>query len=235
MFEIKRGIEKYPAKVLLYGTGGIGKTTLAAGLEKNLILDLEGGANTTDCARVTSVKKESELWEFVKWFAKQDEFKTLTIDTWTRIEKMLTDNILEDRKWPNLEAAGYGKGYEILKSSVQKYLSALDFLTSSGKNIVTVAHVRIKSFSDPTLEAYDRFEPDISKASLPLFISQMDAVFFYRWRTFVRESGNRNIGKGTGERELYTVERPAYIAKNRYNMEPVYQSPTPEVFTNVLI
>ena len=133
MFEVKRGIDKRPAKVLLYGTGGIGKTTFASTIPNSLILDLEQGANNIDCARVV-VTEADELRESFIWFAKQTEFKTLVIDSWTTAERIITNSLLKEHGWPNLEKPGFGKGYEILKSELQKkILKSLRLPNSSRK------------------------------------------------------------------------------------------------------
>lgn len=236
MFEILKGNYKRPAKILLYGTEGIGKTTFACKIPDAIVFDLEKGTSGIDCSRI-ELANIDKFWEAIKWIAKEPEYKTIIIDSWTKVEKYLIDKLLKENNWDTLEKPGYGKGYEVLKHQVQKYLVALDFLVANGKNVVTIAHVRIKPFADPLAESYDRYEPDIQKASLSLFVSQMDAVLFYRWKTFVKETekGNRNIAKSNGEREMFTQERAAFIAKNRYNFEPSYINPTQEILKDVII
>ena len=50
-----------------------------------------------------------------------------------------------------------------------------------------------------------------------------DAVLFANYKTIVKKADvgfNKEVSRGisTGERLLFTSERPAYMAKNRYNL-----------------
>jgi hypothetical protein len=81
-------------------------------------------------------------------------------------------------------------------------------------------------------ESYDRFEPDFHKEASTLITSAVDAILFLRQRTIVKESEDekRKIGVGSG-RELHTSETPAFIAGNRFGMDPIYIDPDENVWS----
>lgn len=228
-FEISSGVIKTPQKVYLYGTPGVGKTQLCSHIPNALVLDLEKGSLNFDVKRILNVTTFDEFRKFIAWFTKE-KYETLVIDSFTKIEQMITNYVLETNGWPNLEKPGYGKGYEVLKQEFMRFISACNFLVENGKNVVIVGHSTVKPFMDPMGEQYDRFQPDCQKQILPILISQMDSLFFYSWRKIIveAEKGDRHIAKGSGDREIFTVERPAFIAKSRQQMEVSYLNPNKE-------
>jgi len=51
----------------------------------------------------------------------------------------------------------------------------------------------------------------------------MDAVIFGKFETYLKEKAqdkNKKRALGTGRRVLHTQEQPAFIAKNRFGLEP---------------
>lgn len=227
--QFTRGVIKVPQKVLLYGTPGIGKTHFCSLIENGVFVDLEKGTNNFDVLRAPPMKTTAELFEFIKAFA-SEAYTTLIIDSLTALERIFVKDLLDRKGWDNLEKPGYGKGYEELKQDFIRFINAMDFLIARGKNVVLIGHSRIRTFQDPMSEAYDRYEPECTKQVSSVLIPAMDAVFFYKWRsiTVETEKGDRFIAKGSGDRELYAVERPSLIAKNRTNMEVSYINPTKE-------
>lgn len=234
MFEIKTGKMSEPFTCLIYGISGIGKTTLASKAPNPIILDCEEGSSRLEVARV-SVTKNADLFPAMTWAAKQ-EYQTVVIDSTTAIQKMLIEIVLRDNKWPNLQKPGFGKGDAAVVECWQRILNGVKYIKASGKNCILIGHARTKTFQDPMLEAYDRYEPDVLRHAISPIAAALDAVFFYRYRTHVRESDDekRFIAIGGDDRELYTQEQPAFIAKNRYNLEPVIENPTSKLFERMI-
>jgi hypothetical protein len=86
---------------------------------------------------------------------------------------------------------------------------------------VLIAHCEIKRFDSPETEPYDRYQPKLQARSSALVREWCDAVLFANYRTLIKKAEvgfNKEVSRGisTGERLLYTSERPAYMAKNRY-------------------
>jgi hypothetical protein len=88
---------------------------------------------------------------------------------------------------------------------------------------ILIAHTEIKRFDSPEVEPYDRYQPKLQTRSSALVREWSDAVLFANYRTIVKKDDvgfnkTNNRGVSTGERLLYTAEKPAYMAKNRYGL-----------------
>jgi len=87
--------------------------------------------------------------------------------------------------------------------------------------VILIAHAQIKRFDSPEVEPFDRYMPKLQDRSSALVQEWCDCVLFANFKTMVKKDDvgfNQKVSRGitTGERLLYTVERPAFLAKNRY-------------------
>jgi hypothetical protein len=92
-----------------------------------------------------------------------------------------------------------------------------------GMSVILIAHTTIKRFDSPEVEPFDRYQPKLQERSNALIREWCDAVFFANYKVIVKKDDvgfnkTNNRGISTGERLLHTTERPAYMAKNRYNL-----------------
>jgi AAA domain len=92
-----------------------------------------------------------------------------------------------------------------------------------GMGVIILAHSEIHRFEAPDTEPYDRYQPKLHKGASAILQEAMDCVLFcnYRVNTVKTDAGfNKRIvrGVGSGERLIYTVERPAFLAKNRWSL-----------------
>jgi hypothetical protein len=89
--------------------------------------------------------------------------------------------------------------------------------------VILIAHTTIKRFDSPETEPYDRYQPKLQERSNAVVREWCDALLFANYKTIVKNADvgfNKAVARGisTGERLLYTSEKPAYMAKNRYNL-----------------
>jgi len=233
-FEISTGVLQEPFSCLIYGPPKSGKSFLAAQAPSPLFLDAEKGTGQLDTARA-SVVDGFALFRAMTWAATTNH-RTIVIDSLTAIEKMLTDKVCKENGQKNIEGFGFGKGYQVLKAEWVRFANGIKFLKDKDKNVILVAHSRIKAFADPLSETYDRYEVDMDKNSVTTITSLVDAILFLRPRTLVRasEDEKRKIAVGTG-RELHTAESPAFIAGNRFGLKPVYIDPGMDVWADITI
>ena len=77
-----------PKYLILFGLPKVGKTTVLASLENNLILDFENGSSYVDALKVkiNSLKDLNEVCKAIKDAGKP--YKFITIDTITAVEEM---------------------------------------------------------------------------------------------------------------------------------------------------
>jgi hypothetical protein len=93
-----------------------------------------------------------------------------------------------------------------------------------GMTVLQIAHNQIKRFESPEIEAYDRHELKLHRKAADLILEHSDCCFFANYKlgtVKVQGKGGQISTKATqGDRIIYTQERPAFLAKNRYGLEP---------------
>ena len=86
--------------------------------------------------------------------------------------------------------------------------------------VILIAHSKIKRFEDPNLPSgYDRYQIAVNDQAAAVIRQSVDAVLFANFKAKVKEV-SKIVGKGIGEdeRALFCVHRPAFDAKNRFNL-----------------
>lgn len=219
-----RGIRSRPWRVAIYGTPGIGKSTLAAKAPGAFFLDIEDGLVNVDCYKSTPIKNVNELNAWLKWAYEQQDIKTVIVDTLDALDKILTEKVLSDTRGTKKSLAdfGYGKGYDKLAQLWNVVLDRLDQYARVDKNVLLIGHEQVKKYEDPSSEGYDRYIIQIHQKSANVIFNRSDAVLFAKWETFVRgDEDEKKKARGTGKRLLYCQETPALMAKNRFGLNTV--------------
>jgi len=94
-----------------------------------------------------------------------------------------------------------------------------------GMNVILLAHTEVKRYDPPDSDPYDRYHLKLHKSASALWQEWADIVLFANYKTRIEKTDvgfNKEVrrGKGTGERIIYTEERPAFLAKNRWGLPP---------------
>lgn len=218
--KIERGRRHTPARVVIYGTEGIGKSTLAAAFPAPVILDTEEGTHHLDVARV-SIGSWDELRATVAEIGtSRGEFKTVVIDSADWAERLLVEALLKEHKKKSIEDFGYGKGFTHLAEGFGRLLTACDGLIGVGLNVVFVAHARVARTSPPDMtDGFDRYELKLTKQSAPLLKEWCDALLFCNYDVRTTEgSDGRRKAIGGKKRIVYAERAAAWDAKNRYGL-----------------
>ena len=224
--------EKKGQRVVLYGTGGIGKTTLACWLEEAAFIDLdeslpilkkqlkEIGAPMPKVAQATSWQEVRNVLQSDGW----DGIKNIIIDTATKLEEFAVAHTLKTVKADGgsiakgVEDYGYGKGYQFVFDTFLPILGDLDRHVRAGRNVVFIAHECTANVPNPGGENFIRYEPRLQspssgKASIRLRVKEWaDHVLFLSYDIAVDKKGK---AQGSGTRTLYTQELPSFMAKSR--------------------
>jgi hypothetical protein len=221
---VLKGKRQTPIRVLLYGTEGIGKSTFGAEAPKPIFLGAEDGTAQLDVERFPTPESWQDVLDAVRVLETEPhEYRTLVVDTVDWAEPLLWKHICDRDNQPNIEAYGYGKGYNAALDEWRVFLGALERLRKAkGIHIILVAHSWIKTFKNPEGEDFDRYELKLNNKAGGLIKEWADAVLFANYETLIAKDGRtkRTRGVDTGARLLFTERRAAYDAKNRYGLPP---------------
>lgn len=211
-------------RILLHGVAGVGKTTLAAAFPNPVFAMVEDGAGTLDITGAP-IKSYRDMMDLIgSLYEQEHDFRTIVVDSVDWLEPLVWAEACRLNKWNSIEDAGYGKGYVAALDLWRQYIDGLNALRNDkGMAVVQIAHTDVKRFDAPDAEPYDRYVIKLHKSASALLMEHSDCIFFanYRISTVKSDVGfgvKKGRAVGSGERLLHTNERPAYIAKNRFNM-----------------
>lgn len=223
--KIIKGKRARAQKVVIYGTEGIGKSSLASQFPEPLFIDTEGSTDNMDVARLdkpTSWIMLNNQIAFIK--ANPTVCKTLVIDTIDWAESLCVDNLCAMHGKKGIEDFGYGNGYVYAKEEMGRFLNKLQDLIEIGINVVLTAHAQIRKFELPDeMGSYDKYELKLGKKTssqtAPLVKEWADLLLFCNYKTYLisQEKSTKKKAQGN-QRVMYTEHNPAWDAKNRHGL-----------------
>jgi hypothetical protein len=219
--KIERGRRHSPVRAVVYGTEGIGKSTLAAAFPAPVILDTEEGTHHLDVARVSIGSWDELRAAIAEIGGGRGEFRTVVIDSADWAERLLVEHLLAEHKQKSIEGFGFGKGYTLLAEGFGRLLTQCDALIGVGLNVVFVAHSKVQRTSPPDMaDGFDRYELKLTKQAAPLLKEWCDLLAFCNYKTAVTEGSDGRKKASGGKRRVMHLERAAaWDAKNRYGLD----------------
>lgn len=222
---IQKGGTRKPPIIAMHGSPGIGKTTFASQAPAPIFLRTEDGlgALTTDAFPL------AESWQDVidaisALFSEPHSYQTLCVDSLSALETLIWRAVARDHNKHSIEEMGYGRGYVIALEYWSQFLAGIAALRDQkGLTPVLIAHSDIVRFDSPEVEPFDRYGIKLHKRAFQLLYERADIIGFANWRTLIVRDDvgfdqTQTRGVRTNERLLHLVEKPAYIAKNRYGL-----------------
>ena len=218
--KIERGVTRGAIRGLIYGTEGIGKSTLASQFPNPVILDTEDGTRQIDCARVRCGDWTTLHGALVDLAGDRQGFDTVVVDSVDWAERLILEAMLRKTGKRSVEDYGFGKGWTMLAEQVSVLIRAADVLVGRGINVLFVGHSTVKRTTPPDQdEGYDRYELKLSKQVAPLFKEWADLLLFCNYRTrLVEGADGRTRAKGGKDRVMYCERTAAWDAKNRFGL-----------------
>ncbi len=236
-FTISRGKLETPVRAVIYGSEGIGKSTLASQLPEPLFIDIEGGTAQLDVARIDTPTSWSMLIEEVAFVRDNPDLcRTLVIDTADRAQALCENALLIESGVDSIEkiGGGYGKGYTALLEKFRKdLLYRLDEVIARGINVVLLAHAVMRKQESPEDPPFDRWELNLQKKIAPEVRAWADLLLFCNFRIMAVEENGRTKARGQAKRIMYANHRPTFDAKNRYGLPdemPLEYKPLQDIF-----
>ena len=217
-----------PPRILVHGVAGVGKSTFAANAESPVVVATEDGLGMLKVASFPLARSFDQVMEaLAALYSEPHEFGTVVVDSVDWLEPLIWKRACDDNRWGSIEEPGYGKGYIAALDLWRQYLDGLNALRDErGMTVIQIAHTDIRRFDSPEHEPYDRYVIKLHARAAALLQEHSDIVLFanYRISTVKSDVGfNKKVTRalGSGERVLYTAERPAFLAKNRYGLPDV--------------
>lgn len=211
---------------MIFGTGGIGKSYLAAFLPAPLFIDVEKGTGHLSVTRDDKIGDWMTLRGKLSGIANNppEGIKTIVIDTATVAEEFAKNHVVATRTTEkghhvnSIEGFGWGKGWQFVYEEWQGLLSDVDRVRAKGINACFIAHDVTSPVPNPEGEDFIRYEPHLysgdkkGRGSIRERVKQWaDHVLFVGYDRHV-EDGK---AQGAGTRTVYTYELPTFIAKSR--------------------
>lgn len=215
-----------PAGVVgvIYGPEGIGKTSLAAALDRPLFIDAERGARGLDVDKVDEdVTLDGVLRTMQELVSDHMGYRTLVLDTADSIEAKLVADFCSEQKIDSIEKIPYGKGYTMCAERFCKILEKARRLADSGMDVVFVCHAEIRKFEMPDERgSYDRWNLKLTKQTAPKMKEAVDWMVFVNYRTNIvgadKAAGETKSHATGGRRWCFTTHTTAFDAKKRVFM-----------------
>ena len=220
-----------PPRILLYGTPKIGKSSFGASADRPIFLPTEDGLDALEVEAFPMAKSFADVMAHLEQLATVDHDKrTLVCDSLDHLEPLIWQQICQESNVASIELAngGYGKGYVAALNLWREFFDAQNYLRKEkGMTIINIAHAQIKRFESPVTDAFDRYEIKLHKLASALAVELSDIILFANYYVGIKkeadsakqkEDDKRKRGVGSGERILYTEERPAFIAGNRFGL-----------------
>ena len=226
---------RLPPRIVIHGTGGVGKTTMMAKVPGIVVLPAEEGEGILEYPTFPKPQSYADVMGALGELATGDHpYKALGIDTIDHIEPLVWAAVCADRSgkqvYENIEDFGYAKGYIYADPYWIEFFQALDALRRRGMLVMALCHNRRKTVQDPMVGPHDRFEPKLHDRAVSLLYEWADVVGFLdieRTQVEIEGSSGRKTltAAATGQRRLHLEDRGSFRAKNRYDLPPVIEIP----------
>lgn len=244
---VQSGPTQAGQRVVVSGVEKIGKTTLALGAPRPLLVPMEIGFAQFPQHKTPMVTS----WEGIEQLcgeiinaasARRFMFQTVVWDTGTALERLIHDKVLrtdpnygkKNTKGLTMEAAlgGYGKAYQFANELFGHFLSWCDIMAYQyGINIVITNHVFAARVVDPASGEYDTWDlllhsPKNQRnyGKREMLTQWADLVGFLHepQHVIVGNSGEKQTlmrAVSSNRGRVIAVDRtPAWVAGNRYRM-----------------
>jgi len=197
---------KPPIIMLLYGQGGVGKTTFVSTSENPILADCENGAKYFGLRGIEMDVAQIQKWQDMKEFlsvAQSDIYDVVAIDPIGELMEKLKRFMVEDMKDGKLtqrDGTPTMAGWGFLKDTMRMYLKAL---RDAGKHVILIAHVDEKGDEDRLVK-----RPMIATKISDEIINMVDVVGFM---TTLKD----NESGETKRAVMVDPDSDKYIAKDR--------------------
>lgn len=220
----KQGSDRAPL-IVIHGSPGVGKTTLAASAPSPVFIRTEDGLGSLDVETFPESESIADVMDALAALYEDGHgFRTVVIDSLSALEPLIWARVARDHGADGIEGLGFGKGYIYAMDYWRDLVSACKGLARRGITPILIAHSEIVKFTSPDTDDYDRYQIKLHKRAFHHLYEQADIIGFAHEPVFIKKSDAKDDhgkAKPKGGRMLRLAESPAVIAKNRYMMPDV--------------
>lgn len=227
---------------MIYGTGGIGKTSLAALAPSPAFIDIDNGAGKVHVKGVAGIETFQDMRAALHDMSIWTPYATIVIDSGTAAQRLAEAYTIETVKhekghWvSSVEGYGFGKGYQFVLETYRLLLADLDAQRRKGRNVVLVCHGTTAYAPNPSGEDFLRNEPDLYQPPKTGRIRDAvknwcDHMVFIDYDVVVTDGK----AEGCGSRTIYCQEMPHYWAKSRSLEDPIVYTKGDDTFWKQLL
>lgn len=219
-----------PPRITIYGSPGIGKSTLASQFPDPLFITTEQ-TGLMGVSAIAPPKNFSELWDntVALWKEKNLPFKTIVVDSISKLDAILVKHIL-DQEQPRKDGTiattlatargGYGAGMQAVEQGHRRFKGLLDRFQDRGITVVYIGHLASIKHKAPDMEDFDKYSIIMSceRAKQP-YVDDVDCVAFCRLKSYTSDTeSGRTLIKSSGNRIIQATASDGHVSKNRFNM-----------------
>lgn len=213
-------IDEIPQRrILIYGEGGIGKSTWASEAPSPIFLASRGEHIKVPGVEAYAMKGFDDL---LKALADDDLAKadTLVLDNLTGFEEALIRDVEEEHRADFSDSKfEFGRGAKALMKRYRRLIQGLEYATEKHNlHLILIAHADVNRVTPPDSEPYFKYDLVIEKRARQVFDAWCTDILFARYQENVfKEQGQLTARiSGGKQRELVTHGQATARAKVKH-------------------
>lgn len=240
---VKSGVSSAPPIIIIYGDGGIGKSSFAANAPNPVFIFTENSLGKLDVPRFTfdepgnpiqrevAANYEEVMESLSSLLFDEHDYKTVVIDTLDWMEPLVWNYLIRQQPTSqsgviirNIDDYGYGRGYKLAIDCWNDFLAMLGALRSQRNMLVMlVAHETKEKITPPDGVGYDAYTLKLQNSekvsAKDKVVEYSDIVLFANWKVATTEEKTGSGKDQKRNRGVGSGERIVYTEKR-----PAYEA-----------